>query len=105
MAAAFWAGMPLVVLLVLLGLEGFVSVLIQPAVTALVPWLTRSPLELTTANAGLSIGRAAGICIGPLLAGTLTETVDAGSALAAGGLLMSASAVLAPALRVPAGAR
>jgi len=105
MAAAYWAGMPLVVLFVLLGVEGFVSVLIQPAVTALVPWLTRSPLELTATNAGLSIGRAAGICIGPLLAGTLTETVGAGSALAVGGLLMSASTVLALALRVPAGGR
>jgi CRP-like cAMP-binding protein len=105
MAAAYWAGMPLVVLFVLLGAEGFVSVLIQPAVTALVPWLTRSPLELTATNAGLSIGRAAGICIGPLLAGTLTETVDAGSAFAVGGLLMSASTVLALALRAPRGAR
>src|SRR5262249_56974940 len=88
MAAAYWAGMPLVVLFVLLGVEGFMSVLIQPAVTALVPWLTRSPLELTATNAGLSIGRAAGICIGPLLAGTLTETAGAGSALAAGGPLV-----------------
>jgi len=105
MAAAYSAGMPLVVLFVLLAVEGFVSVLIQPAVTALVPWLARSPLELTAANAGLSVGRAAGICIGPLLAGTLTETVGAGSALAAGGLLMSASTLFALGLRVPAGAR
>jgi len=105
MAAAYWAGMPLVVLFVLLAVEGFVSVLIQPAVTALVPWLARSPFELTAANAGLSVGRAAGICIGPLLAGTLTGTVGAGSALAAGGLLMSASTSFALGLRVPAGAR
>jgi CRP-like cAMP-binding protein len=105
MAAAYWTGMPLAVLFVLLGVEGFVSVLILPAVSALVPWLTRSPLELTATNAGLSLGRSAGICIGPLLAATLTGTVDAGSALAAGGVLMSAATVLALALRVPAAAR
>ena len=104
MAAAYWLGMPLAVLFVLLGVEGFVSVLIQPAVSALVPWLTRSPLELTATNAGLSIGRAVGIFIGPLLAGILTATVGAGSALVAGGLLMSASTLLALTLRVPAGA-
>src|SRR5262249_35563885 len=105
MAAAYWAGMPLVVLFLLLGVEGFVSVLIQPAVTAVVPWLTRSPLELTATNAGLSIGRAVGICIGPLLAATLTAAVNVGSALAAGGLLVSACTGVSLALRVPAGAR
>lgn len=104
MAAAYWAGMPLVVLLVLSGLEGFVSVLIQPAVTALLPWLTRSPLELTAANAGLSLGRAVGICLGPLLAGVLDATYGAGSSLVVGGLLMTFSTVLAVALKVPSGA-
>ena len=103
MAVAFSVSAPLSVLLILLGVEGFVSVLITPATGALLPWLAGSPADLTAGNAALSMGRAVGLFLGPLLAGVLIATVDAGAAFVAGGMLMGLSTILSIRLRVPRG--
>jgi MFS family permease len=104
MAVAISVSAPLAVLLILLGVEGLVSVLIAPATSALLPWLAGSPAELTAANAALAMGRAFGLFLGPLLAGVLIATVDAGAAFVAGSMLMALSTVLASRLCVPGGA-
>jgi len=100
MAAAFWLGASLSVLYVFLAIEGFVSVLIQPATSALVPWIARTPAELYAANTSLSVLRSAGIFIGPLLAAAVLATTDAGTAFALGGAFMLLSFVLTLRMRV-----
>lgn len=87
MAATSWASLPLVFVYAFLVAEGLVSVLMQPATSALVPWLARTPAELTAANGSLYLLRPLGVFIGPLTAGVMLSWQGAGAAFALGAAL------------------
>ncbi len=100
MAGAVRFGLPLGTVLVLLALEGIASIVIQPATSALAPWLARTPSDLTRANATLALGRALGVFLGPLAAAGLIASTDAGWAYTVAAALMACSFALALRIRV-----
>ena len=67
----------------------------RPLQAAMLPWLVRTPAELTTSNVASAMMENAGALIGPVLAGALVALADApmAIALAAGSLGLATLAV------------
>ena len=65
--AAILAGLPLLIVLLLAGLESAFVGVHRPAQNALLPWLAHTPEELTAANVLSSLLEGAAVFVGPLL--------------------------------------
>ncbi|WP_405064944.1 cyclic nucleotide-binding domain-containing protein [Kribbella sp. NBC_01510] len=73
----------------------------RPLQAAILPWLVRTPAELTATNVTAAVMESAGALVGPVLAGTLVAIADAQTAIgvAAGFLCLAMLALRG--LRVP----
>jgi MFS family permease len=98
-AAAFFAG-SVVLVFAFAALLGLAVTLIRPALQALLPSLARTPEELIASNGATSTIESLGTLIGPLLAGVLVSTADAGVVFAAGAGVLLAGAVFLARVRV-----
>jgi MFS family permease len=75
---------------------GVATTLIRPALQALLPSLARTPEELIAANGATSTIESLGTLVGPLLAGVVVATTNAGVVFAgAAGTMVVAAALLA----------
>ena len=81
-------------------LLGFAVTLIRPALQALLPSLARTPEELIASNGATSTIESFGTLVGPLLAGVLVSTADAGTVFAVGAVAFLVGAVLFLGVRV-----
>jgi MFS family permease len=81
-------------------LLGFAVTLIRPALQALLPSLARTPEELIAANGATSTIESLGTLVGPLLAGLLVTSANAGVVFAAGAGAFLVGAILLLGVRV-----
>ena len=77
MAVSIAAKWPVVVTIVLAGLEGAVYAVGAPALRAMAPTLVRSPSELGSVNLIISLGLALAVFLGPLVGGVAYELTGA----------------------------
>src|SRR5262249_2850396 len=91
-AAAFAVGDHLAAVFALVGVESLLSTMVRPLQTAALPFLARTPGELTAANLSLTTIESAGMLVGPLLCGLLLAVWDPASVLlvTTGSYLLSA---------------
>jgi MFS family permease len=79
---------------------GLVATLYRPALQALLPSLARTPAELIAANGATSTVESLGTLIGPLLAGLLISSTDAGVVFAIAAIALVAAALLLARVRI-----
>jgi hypothetical protein len=106
--AAILAGLPLLVVLVVAGLESAFLGVHRPAQNALLPWLAHTPEELTAANVLSSLIEGTAVFVGPLLVGIALAVSGPAAGVAVTAILLFAGAVALARLRVggqPAPAR
>jgi MFS family permease len=91
-AAAVADGTRPALVFVLVGVESLLSTMIRPLQTSALPFLARTPGELTAANLSLTTIESAGMLVGPLLCGLLLAVWDPASVLlvTTGSYLLSA---------------
>ncbi len=77
-AVAFFAGPAEVTIYALAGLLAIIATLLRPTVAALLPSLATTPAELVAANAASLTTESLGTLAGPLLAGLVVATTNAG---------------------------
>ena len=82
---------------VLVSVESLLSTMVRPLQTSALPFLARTPAELTAANLSLTTVESIGMLIGPALGGLLLTTWDPG-----GVLLVTAVAYLVSTLLIAA---
>jgi hypothetical protein len=99
-SAAILADLPLVVVLLLAGLEGGFLGVHRPAQNALLPWLARTPEELAAANVLSSLLEGMAVFVGPLVAGIALAVSGPAAATEAATALMLGSVVALAGLRV-----
>jgi MFS family permease len=99
-AAAFFAGPAEVTIYALAGLHAILATLLRPTVAALLPSLATTPAELVSANAASLTTESLGTIAGPLLAGLVVGTTDAGVVFAGAAVIYAVSAVLVRLVRV-----
>jgi Cyclic nucleotide-binding domain/Transmembrane secretion effector len=97
---AILAGLPLLVVLLLAGLESAFLGVHRPAQNALLPWLARTPEELTAANVLSSLLEGTAVFVGPLLVGIALAVSGPAAGTATATMLMLASALALARLRV-----
>jgi hypothetical protein len=85
---------------VLIAVESLLSTMVRPLQTASLPFLARSPAELTAANLSLSTIESAGMLVGAALCGALLAVWSPGAVLIATGVSYLVSTVLVA--RIPA---
>jgi MFS family permease len=83
-----------VLVVVFVALEGALTSVFRPVQAALLPWLARSPEELTSANAAASVMQAAAMLGGPAMAAGLLAVSTPESAILAAAALVAAGAGL-----------
>jgi len=95
-AAVMAGGVHAELVFVLVGLESGLASVFRQVQAALLPWLARTPDELTQANTAAGVAQAAGMLGGPAIAGGfLAVGTPEGAMLAACGLTAVAAATLA----------
>jgi hypothetical protein len=99
--AAILADLPLLVVLVLAGLESAFLGIHRPAQNALLPWLAHTPEELTAANVLSSLLEGTAVFVGPALAGVVLTVSGPGAAMAVMAALMLGGVAAVARLRVP----
>ena len=99
-AVAFFAGPAEVLIYALAGLHAIFSTVLRPTVAALLPSLATTPGELVAANAASLTTESLGTLAGPLLAGLVVETTDAGVVFAGAAAIYAVAAVLVGLVRV-----
>jgi hypothetical protein len=99
--AAILADLPLLVVLVLAGLESAFLGIHRPAQNALLPWLAHTPEELTAANVLSSLLEGTAVFVGPALVGIVLTVSGPGAAIGLIAVFMWGSAVVLARLRVP----
>ncbi len=82
---------PVLVVTLAAGAVSFAAVY-RPTQAALLPWLARTPRELTAANVGATATENAGALAGPVLAGLLLARTDPMVTVAATALVLTAAA-------------
>jgi len=80
--AAILTHLPLLVVLVLAGVESAFLGIHRPAQNALLPWLARTPEELTAANVLSSLLEGIAVFVGPALVGLVLAVSGPGAAVA-----------------------
>jgi hypothetical protein len=98
--AAILTDLPLLVVLLLAGLESAFLGVHRPAQNALLPWLARTPEELTAANVLSSLLEGTAVFVGPLLVGIALAVSGPAAGTAVAVTLMLASALVLARLRV-----
>jgi hypothetical protein len=98
--AAILAGLPLLIVLLLAGLESAFLGVHRPAQNALLPWLAHTPEELTAANVLSSLLEGAAVFVGPLLVAIALAVSGPAVAVAAMTVLVLAGVVALVRLRV-----
>jgi MFS family permease len=88
------AGAPAVTVYVLVAVESAASTLLRPLQNALLPLLSRTPEELTSATLTLSVIESAGVLLGPLLGALLLHDTSVGIVFEAAAVAYAVSAVL-----------
>lgn len=101
--AAFYGGRAEFAIYALAGLLAIFSTLLRPTLAALLPSLARTPEELIGANGASLTTESLGTLAGPLLAGVVVASADAGIvfAAAAGVYLLAAALVWAVEIEGP----
>ena len=95
-AAAVFGGAPAAAVYALAVVTALTSTAFQPAQSALLPSLARSPEELTAANATATTLESVGFFVGPALGGLLLAVTSVGAVFSAtGGLFLWSALVLA----------
>ena len=95
-AAATTGGGQGILVVVLVGLQGGLGSVFRQVQAALLPWLARTPDELTSANSAASVLQSAAMVGGPALAaGLLAVSTAQAAMLAACGLLAAGAGLLA----------
>jgi hypothetical protein len=77
----------------------------RPAQATALPWLARTPAELTAANVAATMSDNTAALVGPALAGVLLAVANAATALAVAAAFLSAAFLALWRLRVPAHAQ
>ena len=106
--AVILAGLPLLIVLLLAGLESAFLGVHRPAQNALLPWLAHTPEELTTANVLSSLLEGTAVFVGPLLVAIALAVRGPAAGVAAMAVLVLVGVVALARLRVsgqPAPAR
>lgn len=98
--AAILVGLPLLFILLLAGLESAFLGVHRPAQNALLPWLARTPEELTAANVLSSVLEGTAVFVGPALMGIALAISGPAAAMGAATALMLGSVVALARLRV-----
>jgi hypothetical protein len=98
-AAAMGGGGQGVLVVVLAGLEGGLASAFRQVQAALLPWLARTPDELTSANTAASVLQSAAMVGGPAIAAGLLAMGSAQSAMLAACGLVAVAAVLLTGVR------
>ena len=94
-AAVMTGGAQAILVLVLVGIEAGLASVFRQVQAALLPWLARTPDELTHANTAVSVIQSAAMLSGPAVAaGLLAASTPQAAMLAAGGLTAIAAVVL-----------
>ena len=99
-AIAFFAGPAEVTIYALAGLLAIMATLLRPTVAALLPSLATTPAELVAANAASLTTESLGTLAGPLLAGLVVATTNAGVVFAGAAGIYAAAAILVRLVRV-----
>jgi MFS family permease len=95
-AAVMTGGGQGILVVVLVGLQGGLGSVFRQVQAALLPWLARTPEELTSANTAVSVLQAAAMVGGPAIAaGLLAISTAQAAMLAACGLVAAGAALLA----------
>src|SRR5215471_297489 len=81
-AAAFATGDHLAAVFALVGVESLLSTMVRPLQTSALPFLSRTPGELTAANLSLATIESAGMLLGPALCGGLLAVWSPAAVLA-----------------------
>src|SRR6516165_3885786 len=100
-AAAMAGGGQGVLVVVLVGLEGGLASAFRQVQAALLPWLARTPDELTSANAAASFVQSAAMVAGPAIAAGLLALSTAQAAMLVAFALIAVAAVLLVGVRPP----
>jgi MFS family permease len=90
---------PAVLVAVLVALDGGLCSVFRPVQAALLPWLARTPDELTSANTAASVMQAVAMLVGPAFAAGLLSVGTPRSAMFATCGLVAAGAVLLAGVR------
>src|ERR671925_1201421 len=99
-AILFYAGRSVAAIFAFAAAHAVVSTLCRPAVAALTPSLATTPQQLVAANGASLTVEGLGTLVGPLLAGALIATADAGVVFAVGAAAYIASAAAVAAIHV-----
>ena len=99
-AIAFFAGPAEVTIYALAGLLAIMATLLRPTVAALLPSLATTPAELVAANAASLTTESLGTLAGPLLAGLVVGTTNAGVVFAGAAGIYAVAAMLVRLVRV-----
>ena len=81
---AMLLGAPTIVSYALAASSGWVLTLVRPTYSALLPWMVRTPQELTTSYAASGLIESISIFLGPMLVGAVLALADATDDLRAG---------------------
>jgi hypothetical protein len=103
-AAAALHASPAVVL-TLASISASMEATFRPAQAAALPWLARTPAELTAANAAATMSENTAALVGPALAGVVLALSGAGTALAVAAAFLGAAFLALWRLQVPAPAQ
>ena len=90
---------PAMLVAVLVALDGGLCSVFRPVQAALLPWLARTPDELTSANTAASVMQAVAMLVGPAVAAGLLSVGTPPSAMFATSGLVAAGAMLLAAVR------
>ena len=99
-AAAFFVGPAELLIYALAGLHAIFSTVMRPTVAALLPSLAATPAELVAANAASLTTESLGTLAGPLLAGLVVGTTNAGVVFAGAAAIYAVAAVIVRLVRV-----
>lgn len=102
-AATMALGAPVVVVYAAAAFAATSLVVTRPTQGALLPWLSRTPEELTASNGAAGIVEGAGVLVGPLLAAVILTTGSPAAVFTAGAVLTLLAAILVVGLRPVAG--
>jgi predicted MFS family arabinose efflux permease len=100
-AAAALHASPAVVL-TLASISASMEATFRPAQATALPWLARTPAELTAANAAATMSENTAALVGPALAGVVLAIAGAGTALAVAAAFLGAAFLALWRLQVPA---
>jgi len=99
-AVAYFAGPAEIVIYALAGLLAIMATVLRPTVAALLPSLATTPAELVAANAASLTTESLGTLAGPLLAGLVVATTNAGVVFAGAAGIYAVAVILVRLVRV-----